>query len=93
MLPYIEQGPIYNAINFNFCSGYHYGGMVNITSANRLIAAYMCPSDNNVGFGGAPNSNHHDGYSLGRNDLSALYQQLPGEHRDHDVDLGMDNRV
>ena len=22
MLPYMEQTPIYNAINFNFCSGY-----------------------------------------------------------------------
>jgi prepilin-type N-terminal cleavage/methylation domain-containing protein/prepilin-type processing-associated H-X9-DG protein len=54
MLPYMEQNPIYNAINFNFCGGYGYGGYCNITANNKLIASYMCPSDNNVGFGGAP---------------------------------------
>jgi len=54
MLPYIEQVPIYNAINFNFCSGYSYGGYCNITANNKLIASFMCPSDTNVGYGGAP---------------------------------------
>jgi len=54
MLPYMEQNPIYNAINFNFCGGYSYGGYCNITANNKLIASYMCPSDTNVGFGGAP---------------------------------------
>jgi prepilin-type N-terminal cleavage/methylation domain-containing protein/prepilin-type processing-associated H-X9-DG protein len=56
LLPYMEQTPIYNAINFNFCSGYSYGAHCNVTAANRLIASYMCPSDNLVGFGGAPPS-------------------------------------
>jgi prepilin-type N-terminal cleavage/methylation domain-containing protein/prepilin-type processing-associated H-X9-DG protein len=54
MLPYMEQNPIYNAINFNFCGGYNYGGYCNITANNKLIASYMCPSDQNVGYGGAP---------------------------------------
>ena len=54
MLPYMEQTPIYNAINFNFCSGYSYGGYCNITANNKLIATFMCPSDTNVGYGGAP---------------------------------------
>jgi prepilin-type N-terminal cleavage/methylation domain-containing protein/prepilin-type processing-associated H-X9-DG protein len=54
MLPYMEQNPIYNAINFNFCGGYSYGGYCNITANNKLIASYMCPSDTNVGYGGAP---------------------------------------
>jgi len=54
MLPYMEQSPIYNAINFSFCSGYSYGAYCNVTSANKLISAYMCPSDTLVGFGGAP---------------------------------------
>jgi prepilin-type N-terminal cleavage/methylation domain-containing protein/prepilin-type processing-associated H-X9-DG protein len=54
MLPYMEQTPIYNAINFNFCSGYSYGGYCNITANNKLIASFMCPSDQNVGYGGAP---------------------------------------
>jgi prepilin-type N-terminal cleavage/methylation domain-containing protein/prepilin-type processing-associated H-X9-DG protein len=56
LLPYMEQGPIYNAINFSFCSGYSYGAFCNATAANRLISGYMCPSDNLVGFGGAPPS-------------------------------------
>jgi prepilin-type N-terminal cleavage/methylation domain-containing protein/prepilin-type processing-associated H-X9-DG protein len=54
MLPYMEQTPIYNAINFAFCGGYSYGGYCNITANNKLIASFMCPSDTNVGFGGAP---------------------------------------
>ncbi len=54
MLPYMEQVPIYNAINFSFCGGYSYGGYCNITANNKLIASFMCPSDPNVGYGGAP---------------------------------------
>ena len=54
MLPYMEQVPIYNAINFSFCGGYNYGGYCNITANNKLVASFMCPSDQNVGFGGAP---------------------------------------
>ena len=57
MLPYMEQGPIYNAINFSFCSGYSYGAQANASASTRLIASFMCPSDTNVGFGGAPVSN------------------------------------
>jgi prepilin-type N-terminal cleavage/methylation domain-containing protein/prepilin-type processing-associated H-X9-DG protein len=56
LLPYMEQGPIANAINFSFCSGGGYGAQVNATAALKLISAYMCPSDTNVGFGGAPPS-------------------------------------
>ena len=54
LLPYIEQTSIYNAINFSFCSGYSYGGLANLTASTRIINAFVCPSDNNVGFGGAP---------------------------------------
>jgi prepilin-type N-terminal cleavage/methylation domain-containing protein/prepilin-type processing-associated H-X9-DG protein len=57
LLPYMEQGPTYNAINFAFCSGGGYGAVCNVTSSTRLIAAYMCPSDTQVGYGGAPVSN------------------------------------
>ena len=57
MLPYMEQGPIYNAINFNYCGGYGYGAFCNYTSALRLVNGFMCPSDTNVGFGGAPPGN------------------------------------
>jgi len=54
ILPFMEQGPTYNAINFSFCGGYSMGSFVNATSWTRLINSYMCPSDNQVGFGGAP---------------------------------------
>ena len=56
MLPYMEQNPTYNAINFSFCMGYGYGGAANITASTRLIASFMCPSDTNVGYGGSPTS-------------------------------------
>ena len=49
MLPYMEQNPIFNAINFNFCGGWGYGGNCNITANNKLIASYMCPSDQKCG--------------------------------------------
>ncbi len=54
MLPYMEQSPIYSAINFSFCGGYNYGQSCNGTAWTRIIPSFMCPSDNNVGFGGAP---------------------------------------
>jgi prepilin-type N-terminal cleavage/methylation domain-containing protein/prepilin-type processing-associated H-X9-DG protein len=57
MLPYMEQGPIYNAINFNFCGGYADGMFVNITAWTRSISAFMCPSDAEVNKGGPPSSN------------------------------------
>jgi prepilin-type N-terminal cleavage/methylation domain-containing protein/prepilin-type processing-associated H-X9-DG protein len=56
LLPYLEQSSIYNAINFSFCNGYSYGGMANLTASTRLINSFVCPSDNNAGFGGAPSS-------------------------------------
>jgi len=54
LLPYMEQGPIYNAINYSFCMGGGYGAFCNVTASTRLVASYMCPSDNNAGLGGAP---------------------------------------
>jgi prepilin-type N-terminal cleavage/methylation domain-containing protein/prepilin-type processing-associated H-X9-DG protein len=54
MLPYIEQSPIFNAINFSFCGGFSYGGYCNITANNKIISSFICPSDQNAGFGGAP---------------------------------------
>jgi prepilin-type N-terminal cleavage/methylation domain-containing protein/prepilin-type processing-associated H-X9-DG protein len=54
ILPYMEQGPIYNAINFAVCAGTGIGGPINATTDTRLINSYMCPSDIQVGQGGAP---------------------------------------
>jgi prepilin-type N-terminal cleavage/methylation domain-containing protein/prepilin-type processing-associated H-X9-DG protein len=54
ILPYMEQNPIYNAINFSVAAGTGIGGWANATSYTRLISTYMCPSDTQVGQGGAP---------------------------------------
>jgi prepilin-type N-terminal cleavage/methylation domain-containing protein/prepilin-type processing-associated H-X9-DG protein len=56
MLQYIEGGTIYNAINFYYCGGYNYGGYANLTAWTRVINTFLCPSDQNAAFGGAPNS-------------------------------------
>jgi len=47
LLGYMEQTPIYNAINFNFCSGYSYGWVCNSSVSYSAIASFLCPSDNN----------------------------------------------
>jgi len=56
MLGYMEQGSIYNAINFYYCGGYSYGSFANITAWTRVIATFNCPSDDQASKGGAPNS-------------------------------------
>jgi len=55
MLPYMEQGPIYNAINFSFCGGFDFGQQCNGTAWSTVINSFICPSDTNAGFGGKPN--------------------------------------
>jgi prepilin-type N-terminal cleavage/methylation domain-containing protein/prepilin-type processing-associated H-X9-DG protein len=51
MLPYMEQQPLYAAINFNYGSGARgdIAGAVNNTVYNTRIAAFLCPSDGNAG--------------------------------------------
>jgi prepilin-type N-terminal cleavage/methylation domain-containing protein/prepilin-type processing-associated H-X9-DG protein len=53
ILPFMEQQPIYNAINFNLSPGGHayYGidaGASNYTGMSKQISAFVCPDD--VGF-------------------------------------------
>ncbi len=47
LLGYMEQTPIYNAINFSFCAGYDYAWPCNSTGAFATINSFLCPSDNN----------------------------------------------
>ena len=59
MLPYIEQMPIYNSINFNWApepspepdnpSYTSTGGVINSTAYNSKINVFLCPSDGNAG--------------------------------------------
>ena len=83
MLPYMEQTPIYNAINFNYGAGREggYGYFCNSTSYNAKIANFMCPSDGNAGKVGLNSYNGSMGtsmYSTSTADVTGLfgYQRL-----------------
>ena len=84
MLPYLEQGPLYNAINFSFVpepapeptpqdvSYASMGGYINSTVYGTKLAAFLCPSDPNAG--NPDNNNYHASvgtttYSLAATDL------------------------
>jgi prepilin-type N-terminal cleavage/methylation domain-containing protein/prepilin-type processing-associated H-X9-DG protein len=45
MLPYLEQSPIYNAVNFNWSCWYGQGQQLNSTVFNTPISTFLCPSD------------------------------------------------
>ena len=47
LLPYVEQGPLYNAANFNWncCYKSDQGDVTNSTVYNTRIASFLCPSD------------------------------------------------
>jgi prepilin-type N-terminal cleavage/methylation domain-containing protein/prepilin-type processing-associated H-X9-DG protein len=50
MLPYMEQAPLYNAVNFDWACP-DYGGLTacNSTVYATILSSYMCPSDPWVG--------------------------------------------
>ncbi len=52
LLPYLEQTPLYNAINFSWGSGARGGTLsaaINSTAYNTKIASFLCPSDGQAG--------------------------------------------
>jgi prepilin-type N-terminal cleavage/methylation domain-containing protein/prepilin-type processing-associated H-X9-DG protein len=55
MLPYLEQGPLYNSANFNWAvvsagpTVCPEAGPINSTAYNTRVAGYLCPSDGNAG--------------------------------------------
>ncbi|WP_435019459.1 DUF1559 domain-containing protein [Tundrisphaera sp. TA3] len=52
LLPYMEQTPIYNSINFNWASPTRGSGaafLINSTGYNTKINSLLCPSDANAG--------------------------------------------
>ena len=66
MLPYMEQGPVYNAINFSFCSGYAYGAQANASALDAAHRRVHVPvATLNVGMGGAPRFRPDDRDELG----------------------------
>ncbi|KAJ3054402.1 hypothetical protein HK102_011528, partial [Quaeritorhiza haematococci] len=49
ILPYLEQTPLYNAINFSFAGGYGVAQNINGTAWTTVVNGYLCPSDGNAG--------------------------------------------
>ena len=95
MLPYMEQTPIYNAINFNYGGAYNYGAYANMTAWNKVIKSFCCPSDTNCAFQarshGCEDCLNLDqrGYVSSRERLLwAEHLQLPRLHRNHNVKMG-----
>ncbi|APW60740.1 DUF1559 domain-containing protein [Paludisphaera borealis] len=58
MLPYLEQKPAYDAINFNWTAWQGSGAATNTTIFTTRLAAYVCPSD---GLTGQDNLNNYFG--------------------------------
>jgi len=49
MLPFMEQKPIYDSINFMLVGTHDRGGELNLTVWNTRISSFLCPSDGNAG--------------------------------------------
>jgi prepilin-type N-terminal cleavage/methylation domain-containing protein len=45
MLPYLDQTPIYNAVNFDWSCWYGTGQQINGTAFNTSLSVFLCPSD------------------------------------------------
>ncbi len=74
MLPYMEQAPLFNSINFNFLGGYDIAGNINSTAWNTKISGFLCPSDGNAGSGaGSNNTNSYRGSIGTTTDVNSYY--------------------
>jgi prepilin-type N-terminal cleavage/methylation domain-containing protein/prepilin-type processing-associated H-X9-DG protein len=49
MLSYLDQTPLYNTCNFNWCSTYDVGYSINSTATLTVIGSLLCPSDSLAG--------------------------------------------
>jgi len=80
MLGYMEQQPLYNAINFAFgpypTNTY---SNINSTAANAVIASFICPSDPFAGAGASGNINNYAASFGATSGNSSVWdnQQLP----------------
>ena len=70
LLPYMEQTPIYNAINFSFLGGYDSAGSINSTAWNANLNAFLCPSDTAAG---RVSNNNYRGSIGTTTDVNAYY--------------------
>ena len=51
LLRFIEQGTLYNSLNFWLPPSGGYGGIVNSTGTNAIVGTFLCPSDGLAGSG------------------------------------------
>jgi prepilin-type N-terminal cleavage/methylation domain-containing protein/prepilin-type processing-associated H-X9-DG protein len=58
LLPYVEQGPLYNQCNFNWAPEWanNIGYLINSSCYLTKINSFLCPSDGNAGKNGFNNS-------------------------------------
>jgi prepilin-type N-terminal cleavage/methylation domain-containing protein len=49
LLPYLEQQPLYNSMNFHWTCWYGLGAAINTTAFNTRVGAFLCPSDGEAG--------------------------------------------
>jgi prepilin-type N-terminal cleavage/methylation domain-containing protein/prepilin-type processing-associated H-X9-DG protein len=78
LLPYLEQGPLYNAINFSWNLWQGQGTIVNRTAWVARISAYECPSDGVVGRDNTNNYFGSVGTTVGvrnRDDSTGVFAQ------------------
>ena len=75
MLNYLEQGPLFNSINFDFSAdvGYGYGWPPNTTIYSLKIATFMCPSDPFVGSGSVAAGPNGSSEPVSINSYNACY--------------------
>jgi prepilin-type processing-associated H-X9-DG protein len=88
MLSYLEQGPLYSAINFSWApepyaeptsqdTGYaSLGGYINSTAYNTKLALFLCPSDPNAGI--VNNNNYHASVGTTTNNIDRSPQAASG---------------
>jgi len=57
LLPMMEQGPLYDRLNFSYMMWYNTGSVINGTLKNTKIPSFQCPSDNEY-LGGSPGNNY-----------------------------------
>jgi len=68
MLGYLEQGPLYNAVNFSFAVTW-YGQSsyaTNSTTFETKIATFLCPSDGNAGTASSYQNNYNGAIDAAR---------------------------
>ena len=73
LLPFLEQQPLYTAINFDLPRGSSWNSLENITAQRTIVAAYLCPSDEDA----LTNAEGHNNYYMNTGSLPAMSTNTP----------------